>query len=107
MSSLERIEFFLSEIKSDGRSSPAGKHWHDFWKWLEKKSLNQIEKPPMPLILAASGASDSTKHDRLREQLMFAEQNGFSLEAIEWLTALRHDSWNHGSESNWHQSFFD
>jgi hypothetical protein len=57
--------------------------------------------------LAASGASDATKHDRLREQLLFAERHGFSIEAIDWLTALPHNDWNHGSEGNWQQSFFD
>lgn len=107
MSSLGRIDAFLSEIKLEGRSSPSGKHWHDFWKWLNNHVPNQTEKPPMPLILAASGSSDSTKHDRLREQLMFAERHGLALGAIEWLSSLAIDDWNHGSESNWHQSFFD
>jgi hypothetical protein len=107
MSSLERINAFLDQIKSDGRSSPAGRHWNDFWKWLEKQVPNKTEQPAMPLILAASGVSDSTKHDRLREQLMFAERNGFAIEAIEWLSSLTLDDWNHGSESNWHKSFFD
>lgn len=107
MSSLGRIEAFLSEIKLEGRSSPSGKHWHDFWKWLSKHSTKQTEKPAMPLILAASGSSDFAKHDRLREQLMFAERHGFGSEAIEWLNSLALDAWNHGTESNWHQSFFD
>ena len=107
MTSLERIDAFLNEIKLEGRSSPSGKHWHDFWKWLEKQVPNQTEKPAMPLILAASGSSDSTKHDRLREQLMFAERHGFASAAIEWLNSIALDDWNHGSDSNWHQSFFD
>ena len=107
MTSLEKVDTFLSEIQSERRSSPSGRHWHDFWKWLEKKVPNQIEKPPMPLILAASGASDASKHDRLREQLLFAEHHGFSLEAIDWLTALPLDDWNHGSDGNWEKSFFD
>ena len=107
MSPLEKVDNFLSEIKTEGRSSPAGRNWRDFWKWLEKRVPAQIDKPPIPLILAASGASDSTKHDRLREQLMFAERHGFALEAIGWLNSLAYDDWNHGSESNWHQSFFD
>ena len=107
MSPIERIDAFLIQIKSEGRSSPTGRHWQDFGKWLEKQEPNQIEKPPMPLILAASGASDATKHDRLREQLLFAERNGFLLGAIKWLNDLESDSWNHSSESNWHKSFFD
>jgi hypothetical protein len=107
MTSLERVDTFLSEIKSDRRSSPSGRHWNDFCKWLEKNVPNQIEKPPMPLILAASGASDATKHECLREQLLFAERHGFSIKAIKWLTTLPHGDWNHGSEGNWQQSFFD
>lgn len=105
MSLINGVDAFLSEIKAEGRSSPAGKHWQDFWNWLEKQVPNQIEKPPVPLILAASGASDMTKHDRLREQLMFAEKYGFSLKAIELLASLPHDAWNHGAESNWQKSF--
>ena len=107
MSSLERIDAFLREIKLEGRSSPSGKYWSDFCKWLSKQVPNQTEKPAIPLILAASGASDSTKHDRLREQLMCAERHGFALDASEWLDNRAHDDWNHGSESNWNQSFFD
>jgi len=107
MSPSERIEKFLNTIKSEGKSSPSGRHWQDFWKWLDKHEPNRIEKPPVPLILAASSASDSTKHDRLREQLMFADRYGFSLEAIEWLTSLEDAFWNHSSEANWHQPFFD
>jgi hypothetical protein len=99
MSWLERIDAFLSEIKLEGRSSPSGKHWHDFWKWLDNQVSDQTEKPAMPLILAAAGSSDLTKHDRLREQLMFAERHGFALAAIEWLNSLALGDWNHGSES--------
>ena len=61
----------------------------------------------MPLILAASGASESTKHDRLREQLVIAERHGFAIEAIEWLSSLTLGDWNHVSKSNWHKSFFN
>lgn len=102
MSALERINVFLAIIKSEGRSSPAGRYWHDFWEWLEIKASNKADKPPKPLILAAAGASHANKYIRLREQLLFADMNGFGLEAVEWLAELAPENWNHGSKSNWH-----
>ena len=98
------IDRFLDQIRSEGRSSPAGQHWQRFWKWSAELAPTGAERLPAPLILAAAGESDAVKHDRLREQLVFAREHGFLAESIDWLSALEHDDWNHGSADMWHRS---
>ncbi len=98
------IDRFLDKIRSEGRSSPAGQHWHRFWNWLVDHAPAGAGRPPAPLILAAAGESDAVKHDRLRAQLIFAHDHGCAEQAIDWLTALAPDHWNRGSAASWHRS---
>ena len=51
-------------------------------------------KLPVPLILAASGESDRSKHQRLSDQLDWAIANGCFDEAIEFLENLDENKWN-------------
>jgi hypothetical protein len=60
----------------------------------------------MPLILAASGEADSTKHQRLGEQLHWAQEHGVLVEALQFLNALQPDQWNWGTAENWHRSSY-
>jgi hypothetical protein len=59
--------------------------------------------PPRPFILAASGESNSSKHERLGEQLRWAQANGIIVEALDFLRSLRSDQWNQSTTNNWHK----
>jgi hypothetical protein len=102
-----QIDEFLKTIKSDGRSSPAGRHWDDFHKLLcQLAAQGKTARPPLPLILAASGESDGTKHERLGEQLKWAKANGLLAAALEFLQKLDSSNWNHGTAKDWDQSSY-
>ena len=59
-------------------------------------------RPPVPLILAASGESDAAKHNRLRQQLEWADGHGFLPVALSRLAAIPPERWNSGSLGSWH-----
>jgi hypothetical protein len=96
-----RIERFLGAIKAEGRSSPTGMYWHEFYEFLQTKTRSGKKKSHPPLILAASGESDSTKHGRLHDQLEWALDNECVDEAIHYLKELSADCWNSGSSEGW------
>jgi len=98
------IDQFLDLLRAEGRSSPSGQHWQRFWSWLAERAPAGAARPPVPLILAAAGESDSVKHERLRAQLEFAHEHGCAAEAIDWLSALAPEHWNLGSAATWHCS---
>lgn len=108
MNDKERKEIFLATIKSVGRSSPAGRFWADFHDHLSKVGASGThDKPPVPLILAASAESNRSKHDRLDQQLQWAIEHGCLEQAIAYLERLvRDDQWNSGSQNTWdHDSY--
>jgi hypothetical protein len=96
-----RIEQFLGGIKAEGRSSPAGTHWAEFYGFLQTRSKPGQEDPPVPLILGASGESNSKKHSRLRGQLEWALDNSCIAEAIGYLEKIPADQWNSSSRERW------
>lgn len=96
-------ETFLEQIKSEGRSSPAGMHWNNFFNFLCSKQQPGQRKPPVPLILAASGASDASKHWRLSEQLRWAEESGCLDDALSFLQFISAEHWNTCSPEQWNQ----
>jgi hypothetical protein len=101
------IDDFLERIKTEGRSSPAGMHWMAFHELLcSHAGAVGANRPPMPLILAASGEADSTKHQRLAEQLHWAQANGALTEALQFLSDLAPDRWTRGTAENWHRSAY-
>jgi hypothetical protein len=101
------IDDFLERIKTEGRSSPAGMHWMAFHELLcSHAGAVGAKRPPMPLILAASGEADSTKHQRLGEQLRWAQEHGVLVEALQFLNALQPDQWNWGTAENWRRSSY-
>lgn len=65
-----RIEAFLGALKKEGRSSPVD--WSRFYLLLQSKKKSGQKDPPVPLILAACGESDASKHHRLLSQLDWA-----------------------------------
>ncbi len=101
-----RIEQFLNTVKVDGRSSPAGMHWHMFYDFLQAKAQMSQAKPPVPLILAASGESDGSKHRRLASQLEWALENNCLDDAIRYLEAMPEDQWNIGTLEQWEQDHY-
>jgi hypothetical protein len=80
-----RIDQFLSDLKAGGRSSPAGDYWQRFYKLLQTKIKAGHGNPPVPMILAASGESDDSKHRRLASQLQWALENGCLEAALKYL----------------------
>lgn len=104
--SVQKIEDFLYEIKEEGRSSPAGMYWNDFFKFLKSFENSKESNPPVPLILAASGESDTSKHQRLSKQLEWALEHHCLDEAIEFLNKLSRDQWNSGSLENWSKNSY-
>lgn len=101
-----RIETLLAALKAEGRSSPAGHKWHLFHVFLQSKKRPGNKGPPMPLILAASGESDASKHRRLSEQLAWALDNACLQEAFDFLGHLPADEWNVCPPDQWHQESY-
>ena len=60
----------------------------------------------MPLILAASGEADASKHCRLSKQLFWAHDNACLDEALAYLNGIPADEWSVGSPGQWHQEFY-
>lgn len=103
----ESVKEFLDRIRQEGRSSPAGMYWDDFYNLLRRRAeAVGVAKPPVPLILAAAGESDSSKHRRLADQLAWAEANGVLPEALTFLAALSAEKWNHSSAEDWDRSSY-
>ena len=75
--------------------------WHEFWTWLSAAGPVYADGPPVPLILAASGEPDATKHSRLRKQLVWADRHGLLDAALSRLAALPAECWNTGSPDSW------
>ena len=85
----QTIEQFPNEIRLEGRSSPAGIHWHQFHQFLQSRKTESEGDPPVPLILGASGESNARKQERLAQQLEWALQHGILEEAIRFLQQIR------------------
>lgn len=106
MTGQDRITAILAECKAAGRSSPAGLAWHEFWSWLSAAKPADTPNPPVPLILAASGESDASKHHRLRQQLEWADRHDRLDEAITRLAAIPVEQWNASSLESWNQDSY-
>jgi hypothetical protein len=105
--SIQKIQTFLDDIRKDGKSSPTGKYWNDFYEFLKEAKNTGEPDPPKPLILAASGESDESKHNRLLQQLQWALDQSYLDEALNYLKRLSID-WNVGSLDDWNKSsYFD
>lgn len=99
-----RARLFLEELKANWRSSPAGKYWSDFYETLCRMSSDS--KPPAPLILAASGASDRAKHSRLAAQLEWAINHACLDPALEYLSGVPAEGWNVATEEGWDREYW-
>jgi hypothetical protein len=106
MAEEEQRQRFLQKIRSQSRSSPAGRHWADFHALLSRYATKE-SWPPMPLILAASGESDQVKYERLGQQLLWAIENDCFAEAITFLESLHDDGqWNTAPLDAWAQDSY-
>ena len=106
LSAKQAKEEFLADIKAEGRSSPAGGHWQAFCDFLRQRAGPDAAKIPVPLILAASGASDHAKHCRLGEQLVWAIENGVLADALDFLRGISAEHWNSGTPDRWHTEYW-
>jgi hypothetical protein len=104
MTDSEKIEQLLSQLQSEGRSSPAGQSWGKFHAFLSTHQSEKSGRPPLPLILAASGESNATKHSRLRDQLDWAAAQGLLPAALAWLDSLSPTEWNTCSSDHWNKT---
>ena len=102
----QRISAFLEQIKAEGRSSPTGMHWNDFYGLLKSHKKQNGSDPPAPLILAASGESNASKHQRLSKQLEWALDHHCLDEALSFLTRLHSDQWSSGSLEKWNENSY-
>jgi hypothetical protein len=99
------ITTWLAELKAQGHSSPAGRYWNDFYELLcEYQQKVGVRRPPAPLILAASGESAASKHQRLAEQLAWAEEHECLSAALSFLAAIQPDQWEHCTADQWYRS---
>jgi hypothetical protein len=97
---------FLDEIKKDERSSPSGRYWNNFFIFIKTFKQPGEPDPPVPLILAASGESDASKHLRLSNQLQWALDHDCLNEAIDFLRTLSPDKWNSRPLDNWSKEYY-
>jgi len=98
-----RVAEFLSHLMTQGRSSPDGMSWHRFHQFLARKKSAGRDDPPAPLILAASGESNGSKHRRLASQLEWALENKCLDEALQFLREVPADQWNSGWLERWEE----
>lgn len=106
MSTNPQIEQLLNTLKAHGRSSPAGTYWQQFHELLRSKKPPGRKDPPVPLILAASGESNGSKHRRLLCQLEWAVENGCLDDAIRYLNDVPANQWSSGSLDQWDQDTY-
>jgi hypothetical protein len=101
-----RISGYLATLKQQGRSSPAGIPWHRFFEMLCAHKRADGSNPPVPLILAASGASNANKHERLGAQLDWARENDCLEQAMAALTAIPPEQWNAAPSERWDEDCY-
>jgi hypothetical protein len=103
----DRKQAFLDIVKSEGRSSPEGIFWHQFYEFLKSRKLRPDNPdPPVPLILAAASESDASKHHRLSSQLQWAIMNNCLDEAVDYLNRIAPENWNRGSLEHWDREYY-
>lgn len=87
------LDELLEYVRQDNRVCPMPRPWHDFWK-LISASANEGDGPPLPLVLSVWYlASDARKRECLREQIHWANRNGFLEVADAYLRGLSADQW--------------
>ena len=92
----------LADFKKRGLSSPAGIHWERLRKLiLQYSQVDDDERLPNPLILGGAIASHTHKHERLAEQLAWAERHGCLNEALSYLKLLPEEHWNRSRGDDW------
>lgn len=96
----------LSVLRNQGHSSPSGGEWEAFHAFLRDKTRPGQGPPPVPLILAAAGESNASKHRRLGEQLEWALKNGCLSDALAFLGAIPISDWNSDSPETWHRESY-
>ena len=99
-------EGWLQRIKQQNRSSPASHAWAEFWRWLQTAAPRARTRPPMPLILGASGEPAANKHQRLGMQLRWAQMHDILPQAIRWPDACPIEKWETTPPSDWNASFY-
>ena len=90
------IDEYFAQLKAEGRSSPAGKYWHSFFKRITR-DFEQTDLPGNPLILGGSGASDQVKQERPARAVSLGASKrtvdgGFGLTQFHSLRSLEY--WN-------------
>jgi hypothetical protein len=96
-----KIQDYLDEIKAQGKASPTGMYWNEFFLFLCKYKQAGDTDPPVPLILAASGESPASKHFRLSLQLDWALDHNILDQALNYLKQLENQEWVTSTPSRW------
>ena len=92
-----RLQELMDYAVSNNRVCPMPEKWNELWKTLSKEeNLQGAFKLAPPLILAAwHESTDQEKILRLKEQLIFAEQQGLIDQAESFLHGLNETHWYH------------
>ena len=100
------IQAYLDEIKTQGRSAPAGIHWDKLCKLVRRCSkVDDDEELYNPLILGGHVASHSEKHQRLAHHLKWAERHHCLEEALAYLKVLPDEHWNRSMGDDWTEDY--
>jgi hypothetical protein len=101
LSEVDLLETFLSDLRRAGRFAPRPQAWDGFWKLL-KKGFDRNEWPPAPLILAAHWSTTAQeKHNRLTEQLRWAELHHLLSDALKYMNDLDSEDWKPIPYTEW------
>ena len=93
----KKLNDLLSYCLNNGRVCPLPAKWNELWKILTKdREVQDSLKLNPPLILAAwNESTDQEKMLRLKEQLVYADQNSLIDLAESYLHRLNETHWYH------------
>ena len=94
------IDQLVERLRSEGKCSPVGPAWAGYYRKLKALGRGGLT-PPVPFILAAAGEAASAKLRRLRDELLWAQDQGCLQEAIQALLLVPEDEWETHSMEGW------
>lgn len=95
---------FLDGLRATNRSCPGGKYWPRFFQYVIRVApIAPKYRLLNPLILGGSIASHACKHQRLSEQLDWADDHGCLAQALRYLERLPADSWVVSDGADWNR----
>ncbi len=104
MSDEAAISALLGRLRAQGRFAPRPAAWDQFYRSL-RAGFGEADLPPKPLILSAHWSTTAAdKHERLKEQLLWASRNAQLERAIALISDFDADAWASLPEAQWEKS---